>query len=169
MLYHAASIPPLEMTHSFHYTRECGPQLALGWVPLQNLPSAEDSVSCKVIPSLAAAHIQWLLSAIFVSEWEISEGCSNSRALFGVIWGLWGNCIKVQLFSLPNLAWSVFTYGESTLSLSLFFFWPCRVACGILVPWPGFESGPPAVKALHPNPWTAREFPESTLEWASFI
>ena len=44
--------------------------------------------------------------------------------------------------------------------LSFFFFWPHRVACGILVPQPGIEPGPSAVKARSPNHWTAREFAE---------
>ena len=33
------------------------------------------------------------------------------------------------------------------------------MACGILVPPPGTECGPTAVKELIPNHWTAREFP----------
>ena len=39
-----------------------------------------------------------------------------------------------------------------------FFFWLCCSACGILVPQPGVEPGPLAVKARSPNYWTAREF-----------
>ena len=34
----------------------------------------------------------------------------------------------------------------------LFFFWPCRTACGILVPRPGTEPRPQAVRAQNPNP-----------------
>ena len=41
----------------------------------------------------------------------------------------------------------------------LFFFWPCRMACGILVPQPGIEPGPLAMRPQSPNHWTAREFP----------
>ena len=33
------------------------------------------------------------------------------------------------------------------------------MACGILVPRPGIEPGPSAVKAWSPNHWTARELP----------
>ena len=40
-----------------------------------------------------------------------------------------------------------------------FFFWLHHTACGILVPWPGIEPRPMAVKALGPNHWTARKFP----------
>ena len=36
---------------------------------------------------------------------------------------------------------------------------PILEACGILVPWPGIEPGPSAVKVLSPNHWTIREFP----------
>ena len=32
------------------------------------------------------------------------------------------------------------------------------VDCGILVPWPGIELSPLAVKAWSPNHWTVREF-----------
>ena len=39
------------------------------------------------------------------------------------------------------------------------YFWPHCVACGILVPCPGTEARPSAVKAWNSNPWTAREFP----------
>ena len=40
-----------------------------------------------------------------------------------------------------------------------FFFWPCPMACRILVPRSGIEPKPSAVKAQSPNHWTAREFP----------
>ena len=47
--------------------------------------------------------------------------------------------------------------------LSFFFFWPYWEACGILVPWPGIEPGPSAVKAQSPKHWTTREFPETFI------
>ena len=34
-----------------------------------------------------------------------------------------------------------------------------RVACRILIPWPGIEPRPTAVKALSANHWTTRELP----------
>ena len=42
-------------------------------------------------------------------------------------------------------------------------FWPCRAACGILVPQPGIEPAPSAVKAWSPAHWTARKFPRGPL------
>ena len=41
------------------------------------------------------------------------------------------------------------------------FLGPCRTACGILVPQPGVEPGPSAVKAQGTNYWTAREVPRN--------
>ena len=39
------------------------------------------------------------------------------------------------------------------------FFWPHHVACGMLVPQPGIEPTPLAMKAQSLNLWTAGEFP----------
>ena len=41
------------------------------------------------------------------------------------------------------------------------FFWPCHAASIILVPWPGTEPVPLAVKAQSSNHWTTRELPAS--------
>ena len=38
-------------------------------------------------------------------------------------------------------------------------FWPRSIACGILVPRPGFEPVSPALKAWSLNHWTTREGP----------
>ena len=50
-------------------------------------------------------------------------------------------------------------YIRISIYVSIYMFWPCRIACGILVPQPGIEPGAPAVRAPSPNHWTAREFP----------
>ena len=47
------------------------------------------------------------------------------------------------------------------------YFWPCH--CGILIPWPGIEPMPSAVKVQNPNHWTAREFPILTILYNSVI
>ena len=39
----------------------------------------------------------------------------------------------------------------------LFIYWPRHAACGTLVPRPGIEPRPKAVKAPSPNHWAARE------------
>ena len=46
-----------------------------------------------------------------------------------------------------------------TLLLVLFFFWQHCMTCEILVPWPGTEPRPLAVRVWSPNHWAAREFP----------
>ena len=40
----------------------------------------------------------------------------------------------------------------------LFVFVYLATACGVFVPWPGIEPGPPAVKVWRFNHWSAREF-----------
>ena len=49
------------------------------------------------------------------------------------------------------------------------FFWPWPMACRILVPPPGIEPRPSAVKALSPNHWTAREVPFPACETSSSL
>ena len=46
---------------------------------------------------------------------------------------------------------------------STFFFLPHHVACGILVPQPGIEPGPPALEDRSLNHWTTREVLELQL------
>ena len=45
-----------------------------------------------------------------------------------------------------------------------FNFWQRQTACGILVPRPGIEPAPSAVKARSPNHRTAREFPQYVFQ-----
>ena len=52
---------------------------------------------------------------------------------------------------------SAFVCNNFILFYFILIFWLHCVACGILVPWPGIESVPPAVEAWSPNHWTARE------------
>lgn len=52
--------------------------------------------------------------------------------------------------------------GKQFRQLWGFFFFsvlPCCIACGVLVPWPGFEPWTMAVKAPNLNHWTARKLP----------
>ena len=44
-----------------------------------------------------------------------------------------------------------------------FFFWLHHAACGILIPQPGVEPGPSAVRARSPNHWIARESQHGTI------
>ena len=44
------------------------------------------------------------------------------------------------------------------------YFWPHHLVCRILIPWPGVEPWPVAVKAWSPDPWTTREFLSSVFK-----
>ena len=46
-----------------------------------------------------------------------------------------------------------------------FFFWPCSMACRILVPQRRIKPMPPALEMQSLNHWTAREVPRSCLFW----
>ena len=50
----------------------------------------------------------------------------------------------------------VFLYSFYILKI---IFWPCHMACGILVPLLEIELGPSTVKVQSPKHWTTREFP----------
>ena len=43
------------------------------------------------------------------------------------------------------------------ITLFYLFFWPCHIAYGILVPWPGIKPVTPALKAWSLNLWITRE------------
>ena len=49
--------------------------------------------------------------------------------------------------------------GELLFYSFVCIFWQSYTACGILVPQPGIEPGPRAVKAQSSNHWTTRELP----------
>ena len=64
----------------------------------------------------------------------------------GPVW--WGFCLPLQLLPTtlrPKLLYDSIWPLQSTLGglLMLFFFWPCCMAWGILVLWPGIELMPP--------------------------
>ena len=75
--------------------------------------------------------------------------------------GLSGNSI-IKLFLYKQL---LINYSDSKtfFSTKLFIFWPCCIACGILVPQPWIEPAPPAWKVSSLNRWTTREAPQHKL------
>ena len=62
---------------------------------------------------------------------------------------------------------SFFFFFSFSFSFPFFFFLPLPVARGILVPRPGIDPGPLAVRARSPNHWTAREFPSASFYFFS--
>ena len=59
--------------------------------------------------------------------------------------------LKIVVLKVP--CGEVFGVGRR-----LFFFWPYRVSCVMLVPQPGIKPRPLAVEARNPNHWTTRKF-----------
>ena len=75
-----------------------------------------------------------------------------------------GSCPSARhlLYCMVSLSFLYWLF--SLCSYFLFFcfiFWPCCMACRILVPWPGVNPRPPALGAQRLNHWTAREAPVS--------
>ena len=70
-------------------------------------------------------------------------------------WGRKESDMTEQLSTHPGIISTAFIY--------LFIYWPFQAACRILVPQPGMEPRPMAVKAGSPNHWAAREFPLKTV------
>ena len=67
---------------------------------------------------------------------------------------------QIMSLKLPTDPLSLSFFCFCFFVLFCFVFWLRRAACGTLVPWPGVEPGPMAVKAPSPNHWTTREFPQ---------
>lgn len=82
------------------------------------------------------------------------------------VWS-WTNNLSSCIFSVCTYKMGIMKV-PTTDSWEIFFltflFWTHHEACGILVPQPGVEPRPPAVKSLSPNPWTAREFPGGRIK-----
>ena len=83
---------------------------------------------------------------------------SGERGIIPHLTETWETCL-VSVFSMGTL----FSLGPDCLFFFFklyFFFLPCQVNCGILVPLLGIESDALTLRAWHPNHWTTREFPK---------
>ena len=69
----------------------------------------------------------------------------------------WGG--SLTLFPSPRACPALLSASPAAAGCCFFFFRPCHSAYRILVPRPGIEPMPAAVKAQSPNHWTAREYP----------
>ena len=71
---------------------------------------------------------------------------------------LWLFCLKHMKKSQSHTDMFLGKHGIFKKIFNLYF-WPCHVARGILVPWPGIEPVLPAVEVQSLNHWSTREFP----------
>lgn len=95
-----------------------------------------------------------------------------------VVGGLGGDASVVQGFLLKRdenvlrlimvMDAKLCEYTESLCQVH-FFFLAALPVFGILVPPPGIQSGPSAVKAPSLNHWTPREFPQVHFKCVNFI
>ena len=102
---------------------------------------------------------QWRQSLLQIFLEILGHLCPNISSVWdremSVQWAqktrnsLWKICLEKSQMALNNQIF-MFCFVLS---------WLHHVACGILVPWPGIESVPPAVEAWSLNHWTAREVP----------
>ena len=60
----------------------------------------------------------------------------------------WTGCTSLQSKGLSRVF-------SNTTYMPYYCFWPCYMACGILVPWAGMEPEPPALEMLSLSYWTA--------------
>ena len=75
-------------------------------------------------------------------------------------------CLSEIQIELGNLCFicSLYHYGNFLLHDPIIFFVGLFcVTYGILVPWPGIEPRPLAVKAWHLSHWIARKFPNPVI------
>ena len=94
------------------------------------------------------------------AKWEVL-GTKESTWIAYVFWSLG----EKDLYRKETV--SSKTWDQREREVSYLFIWLHCVACGILVPQPGIEPRAMAVKALTPNHWTTREFPERSFNGSS--
>ena len=99
----------------------------------------------------ASLHIRGWTPALLPGQSMYTVTCVTNRV----------NAYRAHVEHHPNFALHLFIQFSFFFSffLSFFLVGAHHVACGILVPWPGMETGSSAVKAQSPNHWTSREFP----------
>ena len=78
-----------------------------------------------------------------------------------------GQCVFQQSPLQVWFGWEVL-YLEFYLLVFLFvsLFWPNSLACGVLVPWPGTELAPPAVRVWILSLYTFRDVPPVFGVWS---
>ena len=103
-------------------------------------------------------HMQLLLVYIIHSTHKVKRNnfLKESTALFVTV--TWGKSFYWVVKNIPAIN-KIMRFLCVCWFVCLF--WPCHMACGILVPQPGIEPRPSAVRARSPNHWITREFPNN--------
>ena len=109
------------------------------------------------VAALCAVGLQALLSSctcsVCMSGSVFGNNLSNISNLFIYLswWPVIMVTFEVSTTAHWRLRWGLAFFG------SKIFFWLHHAAWGVLVPWPGIEPVPSAVKAWSPNHWTANK------------
>ena len=133
----------------------------------QSCPTLCDPIGC----SLSGSSVHGIFQAR-VLEWIVisfSKGSSRPRNRTRVspiagrrftVWATREALLGVYCLSLPTaLGFKPGYTLETSRKLYLLILIFEAVACEILVPWPGIQPGPLAVRAQSPNHCSSREFP----------
>ena len=133
-----------------------------------------DISTCSVADWDVAPDRKALPGAAFYREAraaQLQTGEGSSRDLPAEFW--WTNkhregwdskVFSPSLADVPKIVYDIALIPQNLKKSNFFFlFWLRRAACEILVPRPGIEPWPWAVRTPSPNHWTAREFPRKVI------
>ena len=134
-------------------------------LPLSHQGSPLEHIARVLLPQ--ASHHYPRVSCFCIDAWYLSTSISQNTRMSSVLLTTRTtahNSTNKPHDSVWNLRDANHLFMESMKQMALlffhYFFWLSCSACEILVPWPGTELAPLAVKAPSPNHWTTREFPD---------
>ena len=117
---------------------------------------------------LNSFHFSFLSSKIWDSNSQLRGSCEHEWVVQSNLWHhtAWAGIPAPVLLVLPgrfssSISCPRFLIRRIILVPIITIIWLGCTACRILVPQPGIESGPLAVKTQSPNHWTSRGFPTS--------
>ena len=144
--------------------------LSVGLFSMRAFVTVGEASSCSDAAMGRAARVQYPLS---VGPWDLSALWALGSGTSTPAHSHKGHCqLVVPWCGFLHLSlkqrertWQLLCFSDCSEKLvcecrwsGFLFFLPSCVTCGILVPWPGIEPGPSAVRVQSPNHWTAREF-----------
>ena len=107
-----------------------------------------------------------VLLVLWQSCWGVSRvQSSKSRILMRLIWKTQLLCMQCRGIG-PHLVARGKSHGFSRVAACKIFscsMWTLRCGMWDLVPWPGIETGPPALGVQSPSHWTTREVPRNQI------
>ena len=116
-------------------------------------------LSCSIFTDVKCGLFIKVLSARFLCcQSTLSSLSLMSKSVRRYLETLWASCSPTMFQSVLLFSF-LFLFFWGGLFVWFFFFWPCHVAFGILVPWPGVKPVPPAVEAQSLNHRATREVP----------